>query len=92
MAEHELGPEEAAAPFQGAAIVATARPHDRKDQREVVGLGAPAEVTVGRLEAVVESRENKGAEAARQSRGREEVERIALQAAAGGAVADAPEE
>lgn len=93
VAEHELGPEEAAAPFQGAAIVATAKPHDHKDQREVVGLDAPAEVTVGHLEVVVESRENKGAEAARQSRGREEeAERIALQAAAGGEVADAPEE
>jgi hypothetical protein len=91
--EHELGPAAVAAPFQGAAIVATARLHDHKDQKEVVGLDAPAEVTVGRLEVVVEFRENKDAEAARQSRGREEEgERIALQAAAGGEVADAPEE
>jgi len=69
--EHELGQEAAAAPFQGAAFVATARPHDRKDQRQVVGLDAPAEVTVVRLEAVAEFRENKGAAAARQSRGHE---------------------
>ncbi len=42
-----LGPKEAVQ-FQGPAVVATAKPHDRKVQRLAGGPDTPAEVTVGK--------------------------------------------
>lgn len=96
VAEHELGPVGEVVLIQGAAVAATAKHHGRKVQRQAV-LDALAGVTAGkdrRLEAVAESRENKGEAAARESRGHvEEVERIGPQVVAvGEEVAAAPEE
>jgi len=93
---HGPGQGGEAVQFQGAGVVATARPHDRKVQRLAGGLDAPAEVTVGqdwRQEAAAEFRENRdAAAAARESRGHaEEAERIALRAT-DGEVGAAPEE